>query len=117
MANKQSNPLKYFNDEKAKRVAKLTKAQEGYTTLQGPITREASQEIESMSRPTYPDFDTKKMSYVDKPKSPKQMASSQDRAKKIADANRNPNLKIDSSEYDKAAYFKKSGGQTKSKKK
>lgn len=34
MANKQSNPLKYFNDEKAKRVAKLTKAQEGKQTFE-----------------------------------------------------------------------------------
>jgi len=29
---KKPNPLKYFNDEKAKRVAKLTKAQAGLTT-------------------------------------------------------------------------------------
>lgn len=119
--NKQ-NPLKYFNDafdnKKASMKKALIKAQVGYTNLQGPISKEAANEVALYSLPT---VDRKKYgivtdSIISRPKTVPEMAKSQHQIKKLMDAQRNPALREDSPEYDNAAYRKK-GGQTKSKKK
>jgi hypothetical protein len=115
-----SNPLKTFNDafdkRKAGMVKSLVKAQAGYTNLQGPISKEAANELSIISSPTIDEMDYKTDKIVSRPRTMPEMVRAQHRVKTLMDAQRNPALQEGSNEYDKAAY-RKTGGQTKSKKK